>query len=104
MATLLTKDINRQTIAVTTRRGEPVIVTLKAGDLLEFRVKGKRTRSNVSLAHCFRLAEILSIEEVYSKRMAEYNHKTKVLKVKGLRRPKRQSIPASQFYFQATKL
>ena len=60
MATLLKKDIVRETYSVTDFRGRKVIVTLKAGDMLEFRVKGKRTRYEIPLASCMNLEYLVT--------------------------------------------
>ena len=75
MATLLKKDITRETYSVTDRRGRKVLVTLKAGDMLEFRVKGRRIRYEVPLASCLNLAFIQFMEDNYNERIKEYNRK-----------------------------
>jgi hypothetical protein len=72
MATLLLKDITRETLGVTNRRGQKVIVTLKAGDILEFRVKGKRTRFEVPLQSCYYMAMIQFLEDEYKEKVKRY--------------------------------
>lgn len=100
MARLLTKNITRQTLAVTNRKSEPVVVTLKAGDLLEFRVKGKRLRMEISLAHCFNLAFIMDADRRYHDTVEEYNKKKKA-GYKNLRKPKKPFLPFNGIYFKA---
>lgn len=77
-----------------------LIVELLPGDELCFRVKGTRQRFSVYLGHCFRLAQLLTLEADYKRRMAEYNERRKYSK--GLRRPKRPMMPFSKLYFDAT--
>lgn len=100
MAILLTKNVTRQTIAVTNRKNEPVMVTLKAGDLLEFRVKGKRMRMEISLAHCFNLAFIMDADHRHHCAMEEYNRKKKA-GYKNMRKPKKPFLPFNGIYFKA---
>lgn len=100
MATKLLKSITRETLCVTNRKGEPVMVTLKAGDLLEFRVKNKRMRMEISLAHCFNLAFIMDADHRHREAMAEYTRKKK-LGYKGLRKPKTPFLPFNGIYFKA---
>jgi hypothetical protein len=102
MATLLTKDVERETFAVTNRRGEKVIVKMKAGDMLEFRVKGKRTRFEVPLASCFYLSMIQYMEDQYKKKMKRYKER----KALGLRtkRPKRPPQVFSKKWYEALKM
>lgn len=100
MATKLLKNITRQTLAVTNRKGEPVIVTMMAGDILEFRVKGKRMRMQISLAHCFNLAFIMDADSRHRDSVAEYNRKKK-LGYKNLRKPKAPFLPFNGMYFKA---
>jgi len=100
MARLLTKNITRQTLAVTNRKSEPVVVTLKAGDLLEFRVKGKRLRMEISLTHCFNLAFIMDADRRYHDNIEEYNKKKKA-GYKNLRKPKKPFLPFNGIYFKA---
>lgn len=75
MTTLLTKDVIRETYGVTDWKGRKVIVTLKAGDMLKFRVKGKRTKYTVTLASCMNLAFIQSLEDDYKRKMIRYNQR-----------------------------
>ena len=102
MATLLTKDVIRETLAVSNRRGEKVIVTLKAGDMLEFRVKGKRTRFEVPLQSCFYMSMIQYMEDVYKEKVKRYKQR----KLLGLRtkRPKRPPKVFSTNWYRALKM
>jgi len=72
MARQLTKDITRETLAVTDMKGNVQIVTLKAGDMLEFRSKGKRFRFEVPLMACYNMALIYTTHQWYKNRMAKY--------------------------------
>jgi hypothetical protein len=72
MATKLIKDIHRETLAVTDMRNNIQIVTLKAGDMLEFRSKGKRFRFEVPLMACYNMALIYTAQQWYKKRLAKY--------------------------------
>lgn len=72
MARKLMKDITRETLAVTNTKGEPQIITLKAGDMLEFRSKGKRLRFEVPLAACYNMALIYTVHQWYKEKMAKY--------------------------------
>lgn len=72
MARQLIKDITRQTLAVTDLRQNIQIVTLKAGDMLEFRSKGKRFRFEVPLQACYNMALIYTAQQWYKKRLAKY--------------------------------
>ena len=77
MAIKLTKDVRRETLAVTDTRGRLLIVTLKAGDMLEFRAKGKRFKYSVPLAACYNMALINTAHEVRRARVARYNERRK---------------------------
>lgn len=105
MATLLTKAIRREMLSKGMDRGKhrdrAIIVSLLPGDLIEFRLKGTRVRYEVYLGHAFRLAQALTIEADYKKRVTKYNEERKYRK--GLRRPKRPMIPFNRIYFEATK-
>jgi hypothetical protein len=72
MARKLLKDITRETLAVTDSKGNCQIVTLKAGDMLEFRSKGKRFRYEVPLAACYNMALIYTAHLWYKEKMAKY--------------------------------
>ena len=102
MATLLTKDVSRETLAVTDMKGRKVIITVKAGDMLEFRSKGKRVRYEVPLAACYNLALIYTVNEWYKEKIRRYHERKKMgLRVK---RPKRLSRIFSQSYYEALKM
>ncbi len=102
MPTLLTKDVIRETLCVTNRRGEKVIVTLKAGDMLEFRVKGKRTRFEIPLQSCFYGAMIQHMEDVYKEKVKRY--KQRKLLGQRTKRPKRPPRIFSKKWYQALKM
>jgi hypothetical protein len=72
MATKLIKDIHRETLAVTDLKGAIQIVTLKGGDMLEFRTKGKRFRYEVPLQACYNMAIIYTAQQWHRERMAKY--------------------------------
>lgn len=100
MAIKLLKSITRETLAVTNRRNEPVMVTLKAGDLLEFRVKGRRMRMEISLAHCFNLSIIMDADHRHHVAVEDYTRKKKA-GYKNLRKPKKPFLPFNGIYFKA---
>jgi hypothetical protein len=72
MATKLLKDLTRETLAVTNTKNEIQIVTLKAGDSLEFRSKGRRFRYEVNLQACYYMAVIQSAQRWYQEKLARY--------------------------------
>lgn len=101
MATLLKKDITRETYGVKDRRGRKVLVTLKAGDMLEFRVKGKRLRYEIPLESCMTLAFIRFLEDQYKLKMEEYKRKKSIGQ-----KTKRPKVPPKFFsekYYKALK-
>lgn len=102
MATLLKKDVTRETYGVTNRSGQKVLVTLKAGDTIEFRVKGKRTRYEVPLASCFNLAMIQYVEDQYRAKVKRYKERQSL----GLRtkKPKRPARLFSKKWYDALKM
>ena len=102
MATLLKKDVIRETYGVKDRKGGKVIVTLKAGDMLEFRVKGKRLRYEVPLASCMTLAFIQFLEDQYKKKIVEYKKKKSLGQ-----KTKKPKVPPKVFstkFYQALKI
>ena len=56
-------------------RGRPIILEVQPGDVLSFRPKGAQQRCEVSLGHCYRLAQIIFVEREYEKKLKEYNNK-----------------------------
>ena len=102
MATLLAKDVTRETYGVTSRKGDKIIVTLKAGDMLEFRGKGKRIRYEVPLGSCYYLAMIQYMEDQYKKKVKRYKERKSL----GLRtkRPKRPPQIFSKKWYKALKM
>jgi hypothetical protein len=77
MPTLLTKDIVREAYLATDIHGRKLIITLKAGDMLSFRSKGRKISYEVPLAACFNMALIYSANEWHKQKMAEYERKRK---------------------------
>jgi len=86
MATLLQKDVKRETFAVTDIKGNKIIVTLKVGDVIEFRPKGKQYKYEVPLAACFNLAMIYTASERYKERVKRYEEGRK--QGRKMRRPR----------------
>lgn len=102
MATLLQKDIHRETFNVTDIKGNKMIVTLKAGDILEFRPKGKRYRYEVPLAACLNLAMIFTASERYRERMKRYEEGRK--QGRKMKRPRQMPKIFNEKLYQALKL
>lgn len=102
MATLLRKDVKRETIAVTDMKGNTMVVTLKAGDMLDFRPKGKRYRYEVPLAACLNLAMIYTAHERYKERVERYNEGRK--QGRKMKRPKQMPRIFNEKLYQALKL
>lgn len=75
MPTLLTKDVTRETLRVTDRKGVPIVVTLKAGDMLEFRGKGRRTTFEIPLQSAFYLAMVQKVHDEYKAKLERYKEK-----------------------------
>jgi hypothetical protein len=102
MATLLTKPVSRETLAVTDHPGRKIIVTLEPGDMISFRAKGKRTTYEVPLAACYNLALIFTVNSWYKEKMKVWKEKKKM----GVRcrKPKRISAIFNQKYYEALKL
>jgi hypothetical protein len=82
-------------------KGRPINVALLPGDEIEFHVKGTRQRYVVYLGHAFRLAQILTIEQEYNRKLQAFKER----KAAGLRaiKPKRPMVPFSKIYFDAIK-
>jgi hypothetical protein len=102
MTTLLQKDIKRETLAVTDMRGNKMIVTLKAGDMVEFRAKGKRYRHEVPLAACFNLAMIYTAHERYRERIKRYEEGRR--EGRKMKRPRQMPKIFNEKLYQALKL
>jgi hypothetical protein len=102
MATLLQKDIKRETLAVTDMKGNKMIVTLKAGDVVEFRPKGKRYRFEVPLAACFNLAMIYTAHERYRERVKRYEEGRR--EGRKMKRPRQMPKIFNEKLYQALKL
>lgn len=102
MATLLTKDIKRETIAVTDMKNTKMIVTLKAGDMLEFRAKGRKIVYEVPLGACFNLAMIYTASQRYKEKLQKYEEGKKM--GKKMRKPKLMPRIFNEKLYQALKL
>lgn len=101
MATKLNKPVKRETYS-RDHRNRTLIAILEPGDILTFRVKGSRSTYSVTLGQCFNLAQIISSESDYKRKVEIYQLKKKG-GAKGLRPPKRPYQPFSKFYFTAIK-
>jgi hypothetical protein len=99
---LLKKDIRRETFSVTDMKGNVMIVTLKAGDMLEFRAKGKRYKYEVPLAACLNLAMIYTAHERYNDRIKRYEENKKA--GGKMKRPRQMPRIFSERLYQALKL
>ena len=99
MALPLLKPIHRE-LASTSRKGRKIILTIEPGDMITFREKGKRTEVSVYAGHAYMLAQIMSEESHYKKKVEEYNKKKK-LGYKGLRKPRKAQFPYNKIYFKA---
>lgn len=106
MATKLTKPVVREMLSgAEMSRGKyanrAILVSLLPGDEVEFRIKGTRQRFSVYLGHCFRLAQILTLESQYKDKVKAYQERKK----SGARaiRPRKPMLPFSKVYFDATK-
>lgn len=100
MATKLIKPIKRELLSTEQNgkhRGKPIIVELMPGDEISFRIKGTKKSQSVYLGHCYRLAQIFTIERNYNEAMALYK------KGGRKRKPKRPAMPFSKMYFDAIK-
>jgi len=102
MATLLTKDINRETLAVENTKGEKQIITIKAGDMLEFRSKGKRFRYEVPLQACYHMALIYTAHFWYKDKLAKYLKAKK--EGRRVKRPKKLAPIFNAKYYEALKI
>ena len=93
MATLLTKDVRRETIIPARIAGRqmtrPMIVTMHPGDTISFREKGKRTVYEVSLHSCATLALVNYIQAKHKKDMDTY----KVKRKNGCSRLRKPKVP-----------
>jgi hypothetical protein len=101
MATKLMKDVVRETYSVTDRKGNTMVVTLKAGDMLEFRPKGRRITYEVPLQSCLNLAMIQFLEDEYKRKVQRWKER-KALGMK-TKRPKRPARVFSKKWYLALK-
>jgi len=102
MTTKLIKDIHRETLAVTDLKGNVQIVSLKGGDMMEFRSKGKRFRYEVPLQACYHMALIFTAQQWYKKKLAKYIEEKKA--GKKVKRPRPLSPIFSPKLYEALRL
>ena len=102
MATKLLKDIHRETLAVTDLKGNIQIITLKAGDMLEFRSKGKRFRYEVPIQACYHMALIWTTQQWYKRKIAKYLENKKA--GRRVKRPRRLSPIFNQRLYEALRM
>ena len=96
----LTKTITRELEFVTVRdkgKYRSVVIELLPGDLISFRPKGCRRKTEISLNHCMALSEILDANHLYKKAVSEYKEG------KRKRRPKKAQFPYSKIYYDALR-
>ncbi len=104
MATKLLNNVTRELLGTKTAdkyRHRPITVTLEAGDLITFHIKGTRQRFTLPLAQCFKLAQLIDTTERFKRAMGDYREKVKA-GARRLRKPRKPQIPYSQIYFNAT--
>lgn len=95
MATKLLKPVKREML-MGDDRGRPMIVTLEPGDMLTFRLKGKKTTYSVPLHSCFYLAMMNKMQEEYTEKMEDY----KVKQSAGFKRLKKPRKPSWAVFSQ----
>ncbi len=104
MATKLVKPVKREMLSREQQgkhRGRPMIVELLPGDEISFRTKGTRKAFSVYLGHCYRLAQILTLESEYKSKLEAYTIARK--QGKRVKRPRRPGMPFNKIYFDAIK-
>lgn len=100
----LTKPIKRELLAVQQHgkhRGKSLIVELLPGDEISFRTKGTKKAFTIFLGHCYRMAQILTLESDYKIKLEEYTRRKKI--GERVKRPKRPMMPFDKIYFDALK-
>ena len=102
MPTILTKDITREALLASDMQGRKLIVTLKGGDMVSFRPKGRRIRYEVPLLACYNMAIIYSAHEWHRERMKIYLEKKKA--GYRVRKPRRLPRIFNQKYYEALKM
>lgn len=90
MATKLTKKLIRE-LLIPDEYGNTIMMEMEPGDLVSFRLKGKKTRYSVSLHKVFMLAFIESMIDSYNEKKATYKQK-KAAGYSRLRKPKKPPI------------
>jgi len=89
MATKLLRPVKREML-VGDDRGRPMIVTLEPGDMISFRLKGKKTTYTVPLHSCFYLGLMNKMQEEYKDKLDTYNMK-KNAGYKRMKKPRKPS-------------
>ena len=96
----ITKPIKRELSFVSIRdkgKYRPVIMELIPGDLISFRAKGCRRKTEISLNHCMALSEIIYANQLYKEAIDNYKAG------KRKRKPKKAQFPYSSVYYKALK-
>ena len=96
----INKPITRESTFISVRdkgKYRSIIIELLPGDLISFRPKGCRRKTEISLNHCMALSEIMNANYLYKKAMDNYKEG------KRKRRPKKAQFPYSKIYFDALK-
>lgn len=94
---LTMSNVTRE-LASTDSKGNPLIITLEAGDYISFRPKGHRTVFTVHAKTVYYMGMANFLIERHQKKMEEYNRKKKAkLKIK---KPKSFRIPTDPVTLQ----
>ena len=96
----LNKTIKRECEFVSIRhKGKhlPVVVELAPGDMLTFRAKGCRNKTEISLNYCMVLADILNANHMYKKAISDYKEGRRK------RRPKKAQYPYSKIFYDSLR-
>lgn len=103
--TKLLKPVRREMLASSTvgkYRNRPIIVTIKGGDAISFRIKGTRQEYETSLHLCYRLAQIVSLSNRYEEKRKEYEAKKKA-GYRNLRKPRKFNFPIDRAIIASLK-
>lgn len=73
----------------------PVIVQIAPGDILTFRGKGLRRKTEISLDYCMILADIMDTDRIFKQAKQDYKEG------KRKRRPRRPYFPYSSIFYKA---
>jgi len=86
----------------TDRKGRAIILTLEPGDVLTLRPKGSKRSVSVYAGYVFMLAQLMTIQHEYDRKMKDYNVQKKAGK-QFLRKPKKPFLPFGKVFFDAIK-